>query len=100
MSSNNGNGQQGGGGGAIPFKREVPIVGQPFAMKSWFLTIAIVCNCEAKEPVLLVGNGVGRCTSCRRTFQSQGLKAGPNGDVQFMIALVAQAEEPVVAGGN
>ena len=78
------------GGPAIPFPAGVPIIGQPFTLKNFFVTVQIVCNCEAKEPVLLVGNSISQCPGCRRAFQMQEIQANPGGGLQFMIGLVAQ----------
>lgn len=78
----------------IQFKKPaLPIVGQPFTLKSWFLTISIVCNCEAKEPVLLIGNAIGTCQACGRRWQQQGMKAAPNGEIAFAIGFVIDNEQ-------
>ena len=75
-------------GKVTPFpSNRIPILGQPFTMKTFFVTVQIVCNCEAKEPVLLVANGVGTCPGCRRQYQLQQVKG-----LQLGIALVGQAE--------
>ena len=68
MNHNNGNGKN-----LQPFAStgKVPIIGQPFVMKGWFPTVHIVCACEAKEPVLLVGDAVGVCPACHRGFVIQ-----------------------------
>jgi len=57
--------------GPIPFPsaNHLPIVGQPFTIKSWLACVNVVCNCEAKEPVLIVGfNMPAFCPACRRGF--------------------------------
>lgn len=73
-------------------KHTVPIVGQPFTLKNFFVTVQIVCNCAGKEPILLVGPAIGTCPACRRQFQFQGLRT-EQGQLQFMIALVANTAE-------
>lgn len=84
-----------------PFKKEVPIIGQPFTLKNFFVTLQILCNCEDKEPVLLVGNGIGKCPACDRMFQLQGIKADQRGQLQFAIGLVTQkTNEPKLAAVN
>lgn len=71
------------------FKKDVPIVGQPFTMKGFFITVQVVCNCPDKEPVLLVGSGIGKCPACERMFQLQGVQPGPKG-LQFQIGMVTE----------
>lgn len=86
----------------VKFPTGVPIVGQPFTLKNFFVTVQIVCNCEGKEPVLLVGNGIGTCPGCRRGFQLQGIQSNPRG-LEFRIGLItpqasaAPAPEPPAA---
>lgn len=80
-------------------KRELPIVGQPFIVKGFVPMVQIVCNCEGKEPVLLIGNGIAQCPACSRRFQLQGIQPGPNG-LQFVIGLVADTSAPAIAGAN
>lgn len=80
-----------------PKKNNIPIIGQPFVIKSFVPMLQIVCNCEAKEPLLLIGNGAGQCPACHRGFQLQGMKADPSGQVQFIVGLVADQPELVGA---
>ena len=65
----------------------VPIIGQPFTVKTWVATVVIVCNCPGKEPVLLAGDSVGTCSACQQAFQLHGLQIDPNtGKVGFQVA--------------
>ncbi len=67
MSGMNGNGK--GHGGVIPFRADVPIVGQPFQVKGWSSTVLITCQCVPHgEPVMLVGQAPGQCPRCQRAF--------------------------------
>src|SRR5262245_21921683 len=94
MSSNSNNDNGNGNRDPLQFpKASLPIVGQPFTMKAWLLTVSIVCNCDAKEPVLLVGQLVAQCRACGRQFQHQGLRAGPNGEVSHAIGIISTANE-------
>lgn len=86
-----GNGSN-GHASAIP-GQNIPIVGQPFALKNFFITVQIVCNCAAKEPILLVGHGPAQCPACHQGFQFSGLGV-QNGQLQFKIGLVRQQEPP------
>lgn len=64
------------GKGPIPFavKEDIPIIGQPLTVITWFPTVSVVCNCEAKQPVLLVGLGnLSVCPKCGRGFQLFGV---------------------------
>lgn len=83
-----------GNGAVHQFPKNIPIIGQPFTLKNFFTTVQIVCNCEGKEPVLLVGNGFGRCPACARVFQLQGIRANPKGGLEFAIGLVTQTPGP------
>ncbi len=51
-----------------PFPAGIPIIGQPFTLKSWVPIVNLVCNCEAHDVVLLVGEAPGACPSCGRGF--------------------------------
>ena len=71
--SNDGN----NGKGPIPFavKEDIPILGQPLTVLAWFPTVSVVCNCEAKQPLLLVGLGnLSVCPQCGRGFQLFGVQ--------------------------
>lgn len=94
MSHGNGNGP------IVQFPKHLPIIGQLFTLKNFFVTVQIQCNCEAKEPVLLVGNGLSQCPACKRIFQMQGIQPGANGQLSFAIGLVVP-QQPVIpeAGG-
>ncbi len=46
----------------------IPIIGQPFQVKGGFPTVQIQCSCDAREPILLIGNGHSQCPHCHRAF--------------------------------
>lgn len=77
---------------------QVPIVGQPFTLKNYFVTVQIVCNCVGKEPVLLAAHTPGQCPACHRVFQLQGLKPDPTGQLQFVIGIVQQQPSAAAEG--
>lgn len=52
----------------LPFAADVPLVGQPCAIKAWFSTVLVQCNCGAHEPVLLIGMHASPCPACGTTF--------------------------------
>jgi hypothetical protein len=65
----------------------VPIIGQP-TVKGFCLTLQLVCNCEAHEPLLLVGPiGVAAvCPACKRMHVLRGVAFDPvAGELQFSI---------------
>ena len=71
----------------------IPIIGQPFTLKSWTANVLIVCNCPAKEPVILTGDAMAQCPACQRTFQVQGMVIDPRtGQINFQIAMHAKTE--------
>ena len=70
---------------------DVPIVGQPFALKKWLMTVLVTCNCGAHEPVLIVGHlgAKGVCPACKRIFMVRGFKTnGPRVDWDFVIGML------------
>lgn len=83
----------------IPFpgNNNIPLVGQPFTFKSWFPTALVVCNCDAKEPVQIVGSGVHQCPACHRGFMIGALQYNAQtGQLNVNIAVVmAQQPEPI-----
>lgn len=72
-----------GNGKVYPFVGKPPadvlIVGQPFTMKAWFLSLLVTCNCSDRpEPVLIVGQSgatSGPCPLCGRHFVLQAVSA-------------------------
>lgn len=64
--------------GQNPFtapRSTIPIVGQAFELKGWFPTVLIVCHCEAKAPVMIVGTkNASFCSGCKRAYQVGGVK--------------------------
>ena len=60
----------------FPVKGEgVPIIGQPCNIVSWFPTTVLVCNCEAKQPVTVIGfNNISVCPHCGRGFRLHGVQ--------------------------
>lgn len=82
----------------IPFSvaAGVPIVGQPCTIITWFPTLSITCNCEAKQPVLLVGIGnLSVCVNCGRGFQLIGVRQNATGEPpHFDIHIVMAARAP------
>lgn len=56
----------------LAFKPAIPIIGQPFQIKGWFSTVLIVCNCPAKESIVIPQAAAARCPSCGRVFLNQG----------------------------
>lgn len=92
MSENNGK--------PLPFRPPagVPIIGQPFALKTWNVSVVVACQCPAKEPVFLVAPGaVNKCPACGRGFVLQGMNVN-NGQIGFAIGLVATEPADLAAG--
>lgn len=61
----------------IPFPgaEQFPLVGQPLTIHNAVLILNIVCNCEAKTPLLLVGlGGISYCKGCRKGFRVLGIE--------------------------
>lgn len=52
----------------IPFPSNVPIVGQAAVVKAGYPTALIQCQCEAREPLVLIGNAPNTCPACQRSF--------------------------------
>lgn len=66
----------------------VPIIGQPFTIKSWFPTVMLVCNCEGKEPVMIPRGGAAPCPACKKLYSIQQVQFTPDGGVQFGIGVM------------
>jgi hypothetical protein len=53
---------------------DLPIVGQPFTIKSWHPTVLGVCHCDGDHPILLVGIGNPvPCPKCGKGYVVQGV---------------------------
>lgn len=83
---------------------ELPIVGQKYKLAGWFVTLNLVCQCEAQPSLLLVG-GVGaaiKCPACHAAFQLQGLQSDvESGQMRFQIGVGHAAPDvasPLVGG--
>ena len=83
-------------------KNGVPIIGQPFTVKGGFPTTLLQCQCEAHEPVMLIGGSPGQCSACHRTFVCASFSFNAQtGQIQVQVGLVNQpAPEPEPAGAT
>lgn len=60
---------------AFPVPTNVPILGQPCSIGSWFPTLSLTCNCETKPALLVVGfHNVTVCPACGRGFELYGVR--------------------------
>jgi hypothetical protein len=69
------------------------LVGTPFLLKAWSLTVAIECQC-ADRPTLLIAGHVGdqsRC-ACGRPYRLTGLRVLADGQLGFAIEVGAPDE--------
>ena len=81
----------------IPFTPKpsaIPIVGQPFHLKGFFATVMLQCNCEAREPVMLIGTGPGSCKSCGRTFLIGSVSYNVNDPQNAQIGVAVVRNDP------
>jgi hypothetical protein len=69
-----------------PSPENIPIVGQPFLIKGWYPTVLLVCNCEAREALMLPRGAAVQCPGCKRLYTIQQILA-PAG-VQFGIGVM------------
>lgn len=94
MAHGNGNGKP-----PIPFVPQgsnIPIVGQPFAVKGGFPTVSLQCMCAAREPVLLISNTPGHCPACGRAFVVAAFAFnGQTGQIQVQVGLMQSQPQPV-----
>lgn len=78
----------------------VPLVGQPVAIKHWFVVVNVMCNCGAHEPVLVAGKigAAAMCPACRRVVVVAGFRSnGQNIDFDFQFGMAAP-EQPQADG--
>lgn len=85
-------------------ERGIPLVGQPCTILTWFPTLSLVCNCEAKQPLLVVGIGnVAECPKCGRGFQLHGVmfdvRTGKPPHFELNIVLPGRVAAGVAAPG-
>lgn len=69
------------------------------AIVGWFPTLNLVCNCEAKQPMLVVGfSNVSTCPHCGRGFQLHGVRQDvrtgepPHFDLNIIVPRPAAAD--------
>lgn len=80
--------------GNLPPAPDIPIVGQPFTLRDWYPTLLLVCNCEAKAP-LIVSRTPGQCAGCKKLYSVQGMQVTPQGHIQWQIAIGSPTTTPV-----
>jgi len=82
----------------------VPIVGQPFTLKGWWMQLLVTCNCSARpEPLLIIGQAGAAspaCPSCGRQIVLQGLKADAAGQLQFQIGATVPTPDGSLSAGE
>jgi hypothetical protein len=58
-----------------PNDPNVPIVGQPYRVITWYPTVIIACHCQDKGIALVINTGVGNytaCGQCKKLYTIQG----------------------------
>lgn len=76
---------------------EIPLVGQPYTLKNWFVTVEVQCNCVAKEPVLIVGQlgSAGKCPACNNVYRMDVVETNrQSGQMGFGITVGRAVVEP------
>lgn len=74
----------------------VPLVGLPFAIAGWQVTLAVVCKCDpAGHPLLVTNRDLTQCPNCRKAYRVQGVAVAPNQHPKFNLAIAMPAEQPV-----
>lgn len=53
---------------------EVPILGAPFAVKSYLIVVQIVCTCGKHEPLMIPFGQSQSCPACFRVFTLAGFR--------------------------
>jgi hypothetical protein len=74
----------------LPDNKNVPIIGQPYAIDEWYLTAVLTCKCGGQPSSCLVSSiagMVGVCPACKRGFQLQGVQMSPEGQLEFVVAI-------------
>lgn len=90
--SNNGN------SGPLTFaKPQIPIIGQPFAIRGWFPTVLLVCNCAGKEPVMVPRGAAAQCPSCKKLYTIQQIAMTPDGNINFGIGVMTREDAAEMA---
>jgi hypothetical protein len=73
----------------------LPIVGQPFTLKDWFLQLLVTCNCSSRpEPLLIIGQvgATSTCSACGRHFVLQAIVPDAAGQLQLSIGMSAPSQ--------
>ena len=74
---------------------QIPIVGQPFKIGQWCVTLALTCQRCDKAQVVLLSGAPGRCASCGTVFHLVGFRIHDQNitfaEVGFSIAFGKQA---------
>lgn len=81
----------------LPATSKVPIIGQPCAVKAWFPTVLVQCNCDGQSPLLLVGQAIVSCPHCHRRYQVGRVhyqQAPPHLDVGINVIVLPEDANP------
>jgi hypothetical protein len=73
----------------------VPIVGQPFAIRGWFPTVLLQCNCSAAHEAIMIPRGAaGQCPACKKVYAIQQVVMTPDGQITFGIGIMVADADP------
>lgn len=83
----NGNGNKGQKPIVLPGGQHVPIIGQPFDIKGFQVTVALVCKCDGAHTILVTSSGLSQCPACKKAYSVAGLQYQAGKPPHFNMAI-------------
>lgn len=70
----------------------IPIIGQAMTIKGAFATVVVVCGCDKKGFVLLVGTSPNVCPECGRLFKIKSVQINEAGQEAVEVGVIQPAQ--------
>lgn len=66
----------------------IPILGQAMTIKGAFATVVVVCGCDKKGFVMIVGTSPNVCPECGRLFKIKSVHINEEGQAAIEVGVV------------
>lgn len=74
---------------------DVPTLGETCAIAAWFPVVSIICACDAKTPLLIVGHqSVMTCPACKKNFMIGRIHLDPRTSIAHLA--IVNVHEQVI----
>lgn len=71
----------------------VPIVGQPFEVVGFLVSVVVLCRCEGRRSLLVTSNQVTQCPACKKGYVVHAVNWQKDQPPAFRLAIVVPEED-------